>query len=76
MRTNSAWINVDSALPMIERDGWSANVLVTDGTSQWIAYLQWFGDDDWPPIWKQQGPDGYTLVAITHWRRLPELPAV
>ena len=71
------WTPVDDSLPILKFDmgsGDSVNVLLTDGTTQWIGYLYQIQGDDEPPHWKQQGRDGYRLDCVTHWRPLPPLP--
>lgn len=61
------WISVEDKLPPLKADGYSKNVLVTDGADISVGYflLDSFGDyrcyNDWDLI-------------PTHWMPLPELP--
>jgi hypothetical protein len=75
--TCSAWVSVDQRPPIIEDYGCffhSIDVLFTDGVDQWVGYLQTWEDEEYEPMWKMKGPDGWGVKNVTHWMILPFVP--
>ena len=72
-----AWISCDNRPPIGEDFGCffhSVDVLFTNGKYQWVGYLQTWEEEEYEPIWKMKGPDGWDVKNVTHWMPLPYLP--
>ena len=72
------WISVDMLMPLkVDKDLYrSETVLISDGRHVYVGYLQfdWLDENTFPPEWKLEGRDAYTVYSITHWAPLPGLP--
>ena len=73
----SDWRTIDTRPPMREDYGsftYSDYVLMTDGKTIHLGYLEIWEDEQDVLIWKQDGPDGYIIYNVTHWMPLPDNP--
>lgn len=76
----NAWIPVDIETPPADPEDdfgdffHSVRVLITNGRSVHVGYLQTWKDADFPAQWKLDGRDAYDFDGVTHWQELPPLP--
>lgn len=76
------WTSVRDALPPEDSPmcGFShtAHVLVSDGYTIELAYLErWDDNEDYPDKWKEVGRDGYDVTFdVLYWRALPPFPEI
>lgn len=76
MATFGDWILVSTPPEMTSEEyGWpkSKEVLIYDGHSQRVAFLEQM-DEDVPPRWRSACSEGWILKNVTHWMPLPPDP--